>query len=198
MKLYENKTTGEYGITLLMLRNLYPHVSLPKGIEKFEDWVGYEEHIPQVREFHRLVEMPPKDGIQQWEEVLSLPISMIVKQLHTEIDNKVYSVTSPFERFRSQYDAREKEAISFKESDYQGECGSLLKAFASSFGITERQATERVLQQSESLRYLDTQIENLRMRKYELKEDMDINQIIEVKRDIFSKIDEIEQMTKSL
>lgn len=198
MKLFQNKTTGQFGVTLMYLKSLYPNISFPKNLKEYGDWVSYETTSIPRKEYHIAVELAPKDGVQQWQLQLSGNMNQIVKMIHTEIDDKVSLVTAPFERFRAQYDNREKEALVFKENRYEGEPGPLLKNFASSFGIDYRMATDRVLYQSHVLRKLDTDLENLRMRKYEIKLELDIDTIISIKRDIYSKIEEIEVQSKNI
>lgn len=188
--LYENKKTGEFGITLSELRSKFPNLSIPEGITALDDWTSYQEVARPYLEFGNVIEVKPVNGLQQWEtNYNSVNKETVQVAIYRAIDDACATAIAEFSRFRAGYYAREEEAKQFISNDYSGVPGTLLKGFADSIGMTYKQASDLIMSQSEMLRKADITIEDLRMKKYTINYRQDtIDQMIQKRDEIISEI----------
>ena len=89
-------------------------------------------------------------------------------QLAALIDQKVNLIYQGWNRFISEYQAKEAAALAYKAASYQGEISVWISSYADAAGIGPREAAERILLQAESLRAAQVKVGQLRMRKFEM------------------------------
>lgn len=181
-KRFYNTETGELSVTIEQLRNRYPLSSIPDDVTDFQEWTSYTTVMAPQREHSVLEELPPVNGVQQWQLTYIHDKTGVLASIYTEIDDACYNAVSGFSRFRSEYLQREEEAKAYADKGYQGLPGSLLKNFADLIGLPYQAATNVILEQARLLREIDTGIANLRMAKYTITASDTIPEML-VKRD---------------
>jgi hypothetical protein len=88
--LYENKTTGEFGITHSMLKAKFPNISFSEGILALEGYTAYERSsIPLVTESQYFVEKAPVDGVQVFDVVDKEETPEYLNSLRQSIKDKI-------------------------------------------------------------------------------------------------------------
>lgn len=181
---YENKASGEFGLTIQGLRARFPNVSIPDNITQFSGWTMYEPAPAPVGEYAKVIEIQPKNGKQQWSiSYDGVDKESVYEDISKQIDDTCAKVIEDFNRFRNGYYAREAEAKSYIESGYLGIPGQLIKGFADSAGMTYKDAADFTMQLAATLRKADTDVENLRMRKYTIRPNKDSIPEMIAKRD---------------
>lgn len=117
----------------------------------------------------------------------------LIADLKASIDNKAATVKTKWSRFLDEYKEREKEAIRFKEGNYEGTPTEILKAFADAAQLDYKTATDIVLSQAERVRGVLTEIANTRMRKFSLKDDMSIEELQNIHDSIIEHLENIKE-----
>lgn len=105
-------------------------------------------------------ELTPEQAILQFNDSIELSFD--------NIDSLAAEVTSNWSRFAEEYEITEAQAEQFKQTGYQGECGSYVTSYAVPKGISNQEATDIILAQAQALRDLQSELRVQRMRKYEL------------------------------
>lgn len=181
-KRFYNTETGELSVTIEQLRNRYPLSSIPDDVTDFQEWTSYTTVMAPQREHSVLEELPPVNGVQQWQLTYIHDKTGVLASIYNEIDDACYNAVSSFSRFRSEYIQREEEAKAYADKGYQGLPGSLLKNFADLIGLPYQAAANVILEQARLLREIDTGIANLRMAKYTITARDTVPEML-VKRD---------------
>lgn len=197
--LYENKTTGEYGLSIRGLRLRFPNFTIPDGIEEFEGWTAYREVTKPYAEYANIVERQPKNGLQVWEVNYNTVFKDKVQaDIYSKIDDACEVAIADFNRFRNAYYVREADAKQYIQNNYGGEVGALLKGFADAIGMSYKEAADLVMKQSEQLRSADIAIEDLRMRKYTINYRQDtIEQMIQKRDEIIAEIHKVAALVRN-
>lgn len=190
MLFYENIRTGQFGKTLGYVRALYPNVSIPDGIKEYDGWKAYEASSKPEKEFCNVVESAPVNGIQQWKIIEPNDLVAVVISVQKSIDSFVADVIAPFSQFRQMYYDKEKEAEEYRKNAFSGEPGYLLKNFADAANISYKDATFKILKESELFRTVEKEVENLRMKKYSIKPEDGLDNIIYKRDQIFQQLKE--------
>lgn len=107
------------------------------------------------------------------------------------VDDLIASIYSNFTRFQQEYLLRQSAAQAFKDANYQGDPGVWITAFASSIGITVKQAADTILSQSANLNSALLALGALRMRKYEIGNALDSASAQAIYNDIVTKIKQV-------
>lgn len=181
-KRFYNTETGELSVTIEQLRNRYPLSSIPDDVTDFQEWTSYTTVMAPQREHSVLEELPPVNGVQQWQLTYIHDKTGVLASIYNEIDDACYNTVSSFSRFRSEYLQREEESKAYADKGYQGLPGSLLKNFADLIGLPYQAAANVILEQARLLREIDTGIANLRMAKYTITARDTVPEML-VKRD---------------
>ena len=93
--------------------------------------------------------------------------------LMAEIDDAVAAIMSRLTRFSLGYEQREAAAIAYKAAGYTGDPTNWISVFATAAGLTNQAATDLILLQAAAMRKALADLEDLRMRKYEIKAQAD-------------------------
>ena len=187
-KRFYNTETGELSVTIEQLRNKYPLSSIPDEINEFQEWASYTTVMAPQREHSVVEELPPLNGVQQWQLTYIHDKTGVLASIYAEIDDACYNAVSSFSRFRSEYLQREEEAKAYTDKGFQGLPGSLLKNFADLIGLPYQAATNVILEQARLLREIDTGIANLRMAKYTITAKDTVPEMLVKRNDIISQI----------
>lgn len=90
------------------------------------------------------------------------------EQLIIQLDNKFAEIYNSYNRFLLEYQLREQQAITFRDSGYVGTPPRQVQAFAARANKTPQEATGIILYQATSMRAMLEELGDLRMRKFEL------------------------------
>lgn len=112
--------------------------------------------------------------------------SMIV-----DVDNHISGIYSRFTRFDQEYVAREAAARAFKASNYSGDPGVWVTAFATNAGLNNQVATDLIISQADALRGALQVLGAQRMRKYAIAGAHDLASAQAVYTDILAQADAI-------
>lgn len=112
-------------------------------------------------------------------------------ELIDNIDSTAASISAKWTRFAEEYKAREASAKEFIESDYTIKPSIYITSFSYRAGIDDKSAANLIMQQAQQLRSLQAQLADQRMRKYEIKSDMTMDEMKSVHDDITSKMQQL-------
>lgn len=118
----------------------------------------------------------------------SITLQDVVKQHLDLIDSTSFSILSKWTRFTEEYEIAEAQAKAFKDAGYQGECGVYITSYAEPEGISNQEATDIILAQADSLRTLQIQLREQRMRKRLLLDCATIEEVEALSQEIQDKI----------
>lgn len=108
------------------------------------------------------------------------------------IDDVAAQIYARWNRFKTEYEEREKAALAFKETNFTGEPSFFITSFSQSAGLDNRSAAELILRQAQGLRHLLEQLAALRMRKYELKNPgLNLEQLQQLHDDIVQAMNQL-------
>lgn len=112
-------------------------------------------------------------------------------ELIDNIDSTAATISAKWTRFAEEYKAREASAKEFIESDYTIKPSIYITSFSHRAGIDDKSAANLIMQQAQQLRSLQAQLADQRMRKYEIKSDMTMDEMQSVHDDITSKMQQL-------
>ncbi|HHF5790720.1 TPA: hypothetical protein ACPPHB_001868, partial [Haemophilus influenzae] len=116
----------------------------------------------------------------------------LIKNLVHSIDDTAANISSRWTRFAEEYKEREAAAEAFKAANYEGECSRYISDFAQRARLDNKTATNLILTQAASLKKLQMELANQRMRKYELKApNLTIEQMQSIHDDIIKQMDNL-------
>lgn len=137
------------------------------------------------------------DELDDWElspESERRLLSDAISNESNHIDDLSSSVASKWSRFAEEYEIAEAQAKAFKEAGYQGECGAYVASYAEPEGISNQQATDIILAQADSLRALQLQLREQRMRKRLLLDCETVEEVQALSQEIQSNIKALGEM----
>jgi len=98
----------------------------------------------------------------------SRAVALTADQLVAKIDARVAEIYATWSRFDSEDNLRQIAAQKFQDAGYEGEVSVWISSYARAAGLTDREATDLILQQAEQKVRAQEQLAELRLRKYEL------------------------------
>ena len=196
MLLYYNTKTKQLGVSLVQLRAMHPTMSLAPDTKQVGDWVAYKTVVPPNREYSILTELPPKDGWQQWDLTYIHDKGNVLSSIYKEIDDACADAKADFDRFRAEYEQRERDATEYTAKSFSGLPGPMLRSFADRVGMPYANAAQLVTQQALQLRKIDASIADLRMAKYAIKATDTVPEMLAKRNDILAKVQEQAKLLK--
>lgn len=121
---------------------------LPTSLEKFT--------------IEKLGEKPPKEALYKEED---LPLKLFKDNLKNIIDGNCQFLMSILNSFKEDYSLKTAQALNFQKANYTGEVPSLIKIYAKFTGISEKNATDKIIAKDTESRELLEKIIILRMQK---------------------------------
>lgn len=186
-KLFYHPGKDIWGVTTRGLSQYFPGTFFSNDIEGYRGWVTYETVKPEERPYYRAVEARPLNGKQQWTYEPVDTKENIIRSIMTEIDDLVAKIFDHYNRFRGEFEQREKEANEYL-ADTSRPPGELLASFAYYYGVSTERAAKIVMRQSRMLRAAEIKLGKLRMRKYEIKRTGELDEAITIRNEILGEI----------
>lgn len=129
--LYQNKDTGQFGLTIGEVRREFPNSSIPDDTVEIGQYVGYvETAMPTISWNENVTEVQPVNGRQKWE-VTTADADELQSRINTKIE-QVRTQRSPL----------------FFRSDWTQLADSPLSAEDKALWCDYRQALRDITQQS--------------------------------------------------
>lgn len=130
-------------------------------------------------------------AVEPTPEVVSL--ADLKRQSATRIDAAAAAVYARVTRFMPEYEAREAQAVAYRDAGYTGTVPPRVDEFATPAGLDATTATNLILSQADALRTALGQLSAQRMRKYEVINAPDVASAQAVEADVLDHIQAIGQ-----
>lgn len=118
------------------------------------------------------------------------------RQSATRIDDSAAAIYARVGRFMPEYEAREAQAVAYRDAGYTGTVPPRVAEFATPAGLDATTATNLILSQAAALRTALEQLSGQRMRKYEVINAPDVATAQAVEADVLARIKAIGESIK--
>lgn len=126
--------------------------------------------------------------------VVNLP--EFARQSATRIDDAAAAIYARVGRFMTEYEAREAQAVAYRDAGFTGTVPPRVAEFATPAGLDATTATNLILSQAAALRTALEQLSGQRMRKYEVINAPDVATAQVVEADVLARIKAIGEAVK--
>lgn len=113
------------------------------------------------------------------------------------VDNRASAIYSHWTRFASEYQARLQAAEAYRDAGYTGEVSKYIASFADPAGLDYKTATNLIFIQAQGLQKLQDELAAQRMRKYEIKNAITVEQMQAAYDDILRVMASLEEAYKN-